>query len=58
MKAGDLVIVLYEAKKLYIVLGQCHSTRAHGEQYYELYNIATGKTRHTPYSEIKVISEG
>ena len=55
---GDLVTVLYETKRYYIILEQLpRDDRGFSEQTYKLLGLKDGVTRHVRYSEIKVISK-
>jgi hypothetical protein len=57
MSPGDLVTVLYETRRYYLVIGPLGKDYA-GEERVELLDIISGATRYVFQSEIKVISEG
>tara|TARA_Y100001973_G_C5110854_1_gene287605 strand:- start:484 stop:657 length:174 start_codon:yes stop_codon:yes gene_type:complete len=56
MKVGDLVSVLYETRRYYLVLEKLDNN-THGEDRYVLYGLRDGVKRTQVYSEIKVVSE-
>ena len=56
MKVGDLVSVLYETRRYYLVLEKLDND-THGEDRYVLYGLRDGVKRTQVYSEIKVVSE-
>ena len=57
MKPGDLVSVLYETRRYYIVLERLPD-RSHGfaEHMYRLLGLKDGVKRDVRYSEIKIIN--
>jgi hypothetical protein len=57
MNPGDLVTVLYEAKRYYLVIGSLGRDCA-GEARVELLDIISGNMRYVFQSEVKVVSEG
>jgi len=56
MKVGDLVSVLYETTRYYIVL-KALPRRGSGEQEYRLLSLSDGSERSVRYSEIKTVSK-
>tara|TARA_R100000664_G_C2714161_1_gene109904 strand:+ start:360 stop:554 length:195 start_codon:yes stop_codon:yes gene_type:complete len=57
MNAGDLVTVLYERKRYYIILEKLPRKEVpFGEQMYMLLNLEEGNTRSVRYSEIRMIN--
>jgi len=56
MKIGNLVTVLYETSRYYIVLEKAGRRGLYGEQLYRLFNIEDGSVRYAAYSEIKTVS--
>ena len=56
MKIGDLVTVLYEKKRFYIVVGEIPRL-PNGESRYKLLSVDDGKHRYVPYSEIKTVNK-
>tara|TARA_Y100001938_G_scaffold129281_1_gene183995 strand:+ start:590 stop:784 length:195 start_codon:yes stop_codon:yes gene_type:complete len=57
MNAGDLVTVLYERKRYYIILEKLPRKEVpFGEQMYMLLNLEEGSTRSVRYSEIRMIN--
>ncbi len=57
MKVGDLVSVLYETKRYYIILEQLpRADRGFGERTFKLLGLKDGVVRHVSYSEIRVVS--
>ena len=56
MKVGDLVSVLYETTRYYIVV-EALPRRGNAEIEFKLFNINDGSTRFARYSEIKTISK-
>lgn len=56
MKTGDLVSVLYESRRYYIILGKVDD-HARKEEQYLLYGLKDGIRRIQVRSEIKVINE-
>ena len=58
MKVGDLVSVLYETNRHYIILEQLpRADRGFGERTFKLLGLKDGVIRHVKYSEIRVVSE-
>ena len=57
MKPGDIVSVLYETKRYYIVLEKLpREDIPFGEQMYRLLGLKDGVERSVRYSEVRVIS--
>ena len=58
MKPGDLVSVLYETRRYYIVLEKLPRgiTDPFGEQMYRLLGLKDGVKRDVRYSEIKIVN--
>ena len=57
MKPGDIVSVLYETRRYYIIIEKIpRETIPFGEQMYMLLGLKDGVQRSARYSEIKVIS--
>ena len=57
MKPGDVVSVLYETKRYYIVLEKLpREDIPFGEQMYRLLGLKDGVERSVRYSEVRVIS--
>ena len=56
MRVGNLVTVLYETTRYYIVLEKAGRRGLYGEQLYRLFNIQDGSTRDVAYSQIKTVS--
>ena len=57
MKVGDLVSVLYETNRYYIVLEQLpRKNKGFSEQSYRLLGLKDGVARDANYSEIKLVS--
>jgi len=56
MKVGDLVSVLYETRRYYLVLEKLDD-HTHSEDRYVLYGLRDGVKRRILHSEIKVVSE-
>ena len=57
MKPGDLVSVLYETRRFYIVLERLPREEVpFGEQMYRLLGLKDGVKRDVRYSEIKIIN--
>ncbi len=57
MNAGDLVTVLYERKRYYIVLEKLPRKEVpFGEQMYMLLSLEEGSTRSVRYSEIRIVN--
>ena len=57
MRIGDLVTVLYESKRYYIVLEQLpRDSRGFSERTYKLLGLKDGATRNVKYSEIRLVS--
>lgn len=57
MKPGDLVSVLYETRRFYIVLEKLPREEVpFGEQMYRLLGLKDGVKRDVRYSEIKIIN--
>lgn len=58
MKPGDLVSVLYETTRYYIIIEQQpRDKRGFSERMYKLLDVRNGKVRHdVRYSTIKVVS--
>jgi hypothetical protein len=56
MKIGDLVTVLYERKRFYIIVEEASRLPA-GEARYRLLCLDDGSHRYVPYSEIKIINK-
>ncbi len=58
MKPGDIVSVLYETKRYYIVLEKLPRENVpFGEQMYRLLGLKDGVERSVRYSEVRIISE-
>ena len=58
MKPGDIVSVLYETKRYYIVLEKLpREDIPFGEQMYRLLGLKDGVERSVRYSEVRVISK-
>jgi len=57
VKPGDLVSVLYETRRFYIVLERLPREEVpFGEQMYRLLGLKDGVKRDVRYSEIKIIN--
>ncbi len=56
MRVGNLVTVLYETTRYYIVVAKAGRRGLYGEQLYKLFNIQDGSTRDVAYSQIKTVS--
>ena len=57
MKPGDLVSVLYETRRFYIVLEKLpREELPFGEQMYRLLGLKDGVKRDVRYSEIKIVN--
>ena len=57
MKPGDIVSVLYETKRYYIILEKLPREGVpFGEQMYRLLGLKDGVERSVRYSEVRVIS--
>ena len=57
MKPGDIVYVLYETKRYYIVLEKLpRDNIPFGEQIYRLLGLKDGVERSVRYSEVRIIS--
>ena len=57
MKPGDIVYVLYETKRYYIVLETLpRENIPFGEQIYRLLGLKDGVERSVRYSEVRIIS--
>ena len=56
MKAGDLVIVLYETRRYYVILRETVMPNR-GERCFLLLGLKDGVKRVVPHSEIRLISE-
>ncbi len=57
MKPGDIVYVLYETKRYYIVLEKLpRENIPFGEQIYRLLGLKDGAERSVRYSEVRIIS--
>ena len=57
MKVGDLVSVLYETRRYYIVLEKLpRENIPFGEQIYRLLGLKDGVERSVRYSEVRIIS--
>ena len=57
MKPGDLVSVLYETRRFYIILERLPREEVpFGEQMYRLLGLKDGVKRDVRYSEIKIIN--
>ena len=57
MKPGDLVSVLYETRRYYIVLEKLPREGVpFGEQMYRLLGLKDGVKRDVRYSEIKIVN--
>ena len=57
MNAGDLVTVLYERKRYYIVLEKLPRDEIpFGEQMYKLLSLEKGDVRSARYSEIRIVN--
>jgi len=58
VKPGDIVSVLYETKRYYIVLEKLPRENVpFGEQTYRLLGLKDGVERSVRYSEVRIISE-
>ena len=58
VKEGDIVSVLYESRRYYIVLERIpRENRGFGEQMYRLFGLKDGLVRDVRYSEIKIVSK-
>ena len=58
MRPGDIVSVLYETKRYYIVLEKLpREETPFGEQMYMLLGLKDGVQRSVRYSEVRIISE-
>jgi hypothetical protein len=55
-KVGDLVYVLYETKRYYIVV-EALPRKPFGERRYKLLSLRDGSHKVVPYSEIKTVSK-
>ena len=56
-KIGDLVSVMYEKTRYYIVLEKSGRQGEHGERMYRLLSLDDGSTRMVRYSAIKTINK-
>ncbi len=58
MKPGDIVSVLYETKRYYIIIEKIpRGVIPFGEQTYRLLGLKDGVERSVRYSEIRVVSK-
>jgi len=58
VKPGDIVSILYETKRCYIILEELgHHDRGFSETQFRLFGLKDGTERIVNYSEIKMISE-
>ena len=58
MKLGDVVSVLYETRRYYIIIEKIpRDVIPFGEQMYRLLDLRDGAERSVRYSEIRIISK-